>query len=296
MYQQEPVSFNLDWKVPCVIYFARRNITKLYDLKVTNPITSEVLYATSSLVNTPRRMNMMFMPLDEGEKLSACSVVGIDAEFVTLNQEEAELRSDGTRSTIKPSQMSVARISVVRGKGELMGEPFIDDYISTSEQVVDYLTQFSGIQPGDLDAAISSKHLTTLKATYLKLRHLADAGVIFVGHGLKKDFRVINMIVAKEQVTDTVDLFHLPRQRRISLKFLAWYFLGINIQSTSHDSIEDARTALKLYHKYKELIAEGKEVQAAIKEMYEKGRALQWKIPEEDTDQSQGSVAKKDII
>jgi len=71
---------------------------------------------------------------------------------------------------------------------------------------------------------------------------------------------------------------------------------GINIQSTSHDSIEDARTALKLYHKYKELIAEGKEVQAAIKEMYEKGRALQWKIPEEDTDQSQGSVAKKDII
>ena len=53
---------------------------------VTNPITSEVLYATSSLVNTPRRMNMMFMPLDEGEKLSACSVVGIDAEFVTLNQ------------------------------------------------------------------------------------------------------------------------------------------------------------------------------------------------------------------
>ena len=53
---------------------------------------------------------------------------------------------------------------------------------------------------------------------------------------------------------------------------------------------------MKLYHKYKELIAEGKEVQAAIKEMYEKGRALQWKIPEEDTDQSQGSVAKKDII
>ena len=50
-------------------------------------------------------------------------------------QEEAELRSDGTKATTKPAQQALARVTCIRCTGPLSGEPFIDDYISTQEAV-----------------------------------------------------------------------------------------------------------------------------------------------------------------
>uniref|UniRef100_A0A8B9HHP0 Poly(A) specific ribonuclease subunit PAN2 n=1 Tax=Astyanax mexicanus TaxID=7994 RepID=A0A8B9HHP0_ASTMX len=286
----EAAQFDVSWKVPAIIYYAKRNYHSRYDLRIKNPIEASVLLTEASLARKQRKSHATFIPLMASEMPQAGDLVGLDAEFVTLNQEEAELRSDGTKSTIKPSQMSVARITCVRGQGPNEGVPFIDDYISTQEQVVDYLTQYSGIKPGDLDAKISSKHLTTLKSTYLKLRFLIDTGVRFVGHGLQKDFRVINLLVLKDQVIDTVYLFHMPRKRMISLRFLAWYFLELNIQGETHDSIEDARTALQLYRKYLDLSRGGQdEFRKVLKGLYEKGRKLDWKVPDADTGDGQGS-------
>ncbi len=51
----------------------------------------------------------------------------------------------------------------------------------------------------------------------------------------------------------------------------------------THDSTEDARTAIKLYNKHQEMSKLGMDnVRKQLKDMYSKGRELQWKIPNED--------------
>ncbi len=52
---------------------------------VHSPITTEVLFQNASLV-TPRRKLVTFTPLDEEELPKENDLIGLDAEFVTLNQ------------------------------------------------------------------------------------------------------------------------------------------------------------------------------------------------------------------
>ena len=55
-------------------------------ISVVNPITVESLLRNKSMVDTPRRRSMTFVPLGDDELPGTGALVGLDAEFVTLNQ------------------------------------------------------------------------------------------------------------------------------------------------------------------------------------------------------------------
>ena len=208
--------------------------------------------------------------------------MAIDAEFVAVTHEVSRPGPRGKPVVVKPARLALARVSCLRGdRGPLEGVPFIDSYVQPSEPVVDYLTRFSGLVAHDFMDGVGH-HIETMKATYLKLRQLIDAGCVFVGHGLKTDFEIINVVVPPDQIRDTVHLFYDENaKRRLSLRFLAWHLLGeqmVNRMQDKHDSIEDARVALHLYKTYLELQKAGK-VQETINHLYDVGRDTNWSVP-----------------
>ncbi|RCH80922.1 poly(A)-specific ribonuclease, partial [Rhizopus azygosporus] len=274
---EEVYSFKGTWKTPAVIQYTRVNLDNLLDLSMLPSETDySLLFKDLSIAKEPNP-DPQYEVLSPDEMPKKGTLVAIDAEFVALQQEETEIRSDGTKSLIRPSTLTLARVSVLRGDdGPKEGVPFIDDYISTTEPIIDYLTEFSGIVAGDLDAALSKRTLVPLKVAYKKLRMLVDLGCIFIGHGLNKDFRIINLLVPPEQIIDTVDIYHIRnRQRKISLRFLAWHLLNQDIQLETHDSIEDARTALTLYKKYLEYKNNGT-FGKVLEEIYDAGHKSNW--------------------
>ncbi|TDL27635.1 hypothetical protein BD410DRAFT_782767 [Rickenella mellea] len=276
----DALSFPGSWKVPTVIYLERIDMRGKIDYSGL-PNTVDAMDLTRDLSISPNRdnMDMKHEPLKADELPKPGTLVSIDAEFVSMQQEEVEIRSDGTKKVLRPARLSLARVSVLRGDGPHEGLPFIDDHIHTSEMIVDYLTEFSGIKYGDLDPHLSRKTLVPLKVAYKKLRLLVDLGCIFIGHGLAKDFRIINLFVPPHQVIDTVDVYFIKaRQRRLSLRFLSWIVLKQNIQQDTHDSIEDARSALMLYKAFQEFESQGI-FDEKLDELYREGKQYNWKPP-----------------
>ncbi|CAD6185872.1 unnamed protein product [Caenorhabditis auriculariae] len=242
IHEDEALHLDARWRLPVLlVYVKEEHSLDLMSVKEKRCLIPQSVFFTDENLTgneeVARERRQLKLP-EKGE------IVGIDAEFIKI--------CHAVNSLMKNVMRAAARVSCVDSSGNNV---FIDDYVITDEKdtVEDYLTKFSGIQKDDLDPLKSTKHLTTLKRVYLKILYLVERGVIFVGHALFNDFSVLNIFVPPSQIIDTVLLFRLPAQRLLSLQFLVFHLLGEKIQEDGHDSVEDARYALKVFRKYEEL-------------------------------------------
>ena len=288
----EVVTFN-DWRHPCAVFYTQTD----YGYGVTPVISASeeekhsVTSVPASVLQLPSVSTVPCMRLPSAEVPVKNQLIAFDGEFVSVALEQAETSADGQKVLVQEARQNLARYSLV--DGGMLGEErpqqssenvkiVADDYIIPSETIVDYLTRFSGIVAEDLQPAVSRNAVVSNRTAYLKLRFFADSGCIFVGHGLDKDFDTANIFVPREQVIDTVELWRLPNQRKMSLRFLAAYVLKEDIQDEIHDSIEDAKTALFLYRTYQAVAAKGyNHLQSVLQEMYAYGTKTNWSIRQE---------------
>ncbi|GJQ11559.1 hypothetical protein GpartN1_g3350.t1 [Galdieria partita] len=276
----EVTRFHPNWKLPVVLGYKVRNSSRHIPKVEVNYSLADIYQRACAVVIHPISERFLCSSTVGNHIFpSRGSYIALDAEFVEISKEVAEIHGDGSYKILKPAQMSLGRVSVVLSTTNNSDwnnfVVLMDDYIVQREHVVDYLTKYSGLTFEDLNPNTSKHRLTTLKAVYMKLRCLVDNGCILIGHGLKKDFRIINFIVPKSQVIDTVELYRLPRQRLLSLRFLAATLLHEDIQGATHDSIEDAQTAWRLYVYYQKLNDKGI-VPQLLEDLYKYGREHHW--------------------
>ncbi|KAI5967563.1 PAN2 [Candida margitis] len=280
--EEEVFNLSLPWKKPVIVIYQESTMPQFEYMKNFTGNDS-ILYRDHFAGAIRESCKREYTLLTRQEAPAVGTMVAIDAEFVTMKPEQLEISLSGAKKLIKPRDLSLARVSVLRGgdnNNPLYGQAFIDDYIVHTEPIYDYTTNFSGIEQDDLDFYKTSKNLVTLQTSYRKLWLLLNLGVIFIGHGLYTDFRTINLQVPQRQIRDTADLYYKPdMKRQLSLKFLAYVMLKQDVQTGNHDSIEDARTALLLYKRYVEFSSKG-EFESMLNHVYAQGNKLRFRVPE----------------
>ena len=170
-------AFHVPFKEPClVVYRAIDDDTKEDDLPpsdvLNQAVPPEVMQTKSITDGRPPKYGA-----DIDSLPGKGDLIAFDAEFVSVQEEEATLTKLGSKVTLREVRHAVARISVIDCR---TGKPLIDDHVLPKEPVVDYLTRFSGIVAKDLDPKQSPHHLISTRSAYLKLRFLMERYVKWI--------------------------------------------------------------------------------------------------------------------
>lgn len=199
-----------EWRTPtCIFYASTAAIPwladKSYSLESSLQMTDKIAIPVSVLSLPSMTPAATVTPTFSAPPI----MVAFDAEFVSVEVDETSIDKNGKR-VMRDGRQVLARISIIDGTTSTSSQSLsprdvnvdvlLDDYVIPLEPVVDYLTRFSGLNPEDLNPKTSRHSVVSSRAAYLKLRYYVDAGCIFVGHGLQKDFTTANIFVPPNQV------------------------------------------------------------------------------------------------
>jgi RNA exonuclease 4 len=163
--------------------------------------------------------------------------------YVALDCEMVGLKTNRGTSML-------AQVSIVGSDGEPLYNEFVKPPPTLNLDTIDYRTLFSGI----------TKEILQTRARYSFAKIQSDVkgilqGKTIVGHALENDFRALQLDPSNYTVMDTA---HAPWFMQIrwdprSLKRLAADLLeNKQIQTETHNALEDARTSMELFRKYQE--------------------------------------------
>ncbi|WFC95334.1 RNA exonuclease 3 [Malassezia brasiliensis] len=166
------------------------------------------------------------------------------AKDVGVEHSALEIAALDCEMSYTTAGLSVTRITLV----DEMGEVVFDELIRCSGdvRVLDFNTQFSGIQPKEYE----ENAVLDLHAARRALVQYIGPNTILIGHGLENDLRAIRVV--HTNIVDTCQLFPHPRGLpfRLALRDLVATHLGKIIQAggsaVGHSSAEDAQTTLEL--------------------------------------------------
>jgi RNA exonuclease 4 len=139
----------------------------------------------------------------------------------------------------------LARVSLVN----YHGEQIYDSFVLPQVPITDYRTHITGITASTLKNGRLFKEVQRDVATFL-------SGRVLVGHALKNDLEVLMLSHPRRDIRDTsrhANYRAFSMGKTPALKMLCKEVLGLEIQTGHHSSVEDARAAMGLYKKEKDI-------------------------------------------